>query len=295
MKGVLKPDSLLNNSVCKSGELMCFDDETLNTIMSHAEKNSDKEMVKKINDLIRKPDNKTQLEILYDNKTLDALGEQKYLEVFTSDFKGHSPQGNKLYSNFHINTILQQLHELEPTFRNVDCNLMDFYKDPNSELYQFLHSDLLINEIKSGKTLTFGTIPNTLTNDGNLSTVGHWVGLFGDFRDNTWSIEYYNSSGRNAKNEVFLWMENLAEKITQNCGTKCIALNVTNIESQKGDTECGIYSLHFIISRLMGIPYKEFRKRKINDEDVNKLRKLFLDEKMATGEIRAILKRNMVI
>ena len=45
----------------------------------------------------------------------------------------------------------------------------------------------------------------------------------------------------------------------------------------------------------MGIPYKEFRKRKVSDEAVNGLRKLFLDEKMATGEIRRTLKRNMIL
>lgn len=289
-EGVIPAEKIINKSICAAGIdcALCFSDNAISILRTNpATQNADYQAM--ITDSLQNAD--SQLKLLYDERTVIALGDN-YIEEFKR-FKSHAPQQNKLFSNFNINLILQQFHNIEPSFMNFDCELMDFYNNPDSPLSKSLNKNsALLEGIKSGETLTFGTIPNTLVSTGDTRKVGHWVALFGDFRGKKFTIEYYNSSGNNAPAKFFAWMESLADLISQECNCDCMALNVTNIASQKGPSECGIYSLHYIICRLVGIPYKKFREHKISDEDINKLRKLFLDESNIKGKAKELLRNN---
>ena len=297
-EGIISADKIINRGVCAPGidSVLCFSDNAISVLRtSPITQSADYQT------LIAKSLQSTyldgnelnpQLELLYDERTVNALGNEDYVKEFKR-FKPHAPQKNKLFSNFNINLILQLLHDAEPSFMNFDCELMDFYGNPDSALSKSLNKNsALLQGIKSGETLTFGTIPNTLVSTGDTRKVGHWVALFGDFRGKKFTIEYYNSSGNNAPAKFFAWMESLANLISQECNCDCMALNVSNIVSQKGPSECGIYSLHYIICRLTGIPYKKFREQKISDEDINKLRKLFLDEANIKGKAKELLRNS---
>ena len=52
-----------------------------------------------------------------------------------------------------------------------------------------------------------------------------------------------------------------------------------DIQHQKNDTECGIYSLYFIISMMNNINFKDFVKKIKNDEFMEKYRKIFYLDK----------------
>lgn len=288
----LDPKHIINGSVCAPGVegKICFSSDALIAIKKHAESNP--EYAK----LVRELDEKSQIDLLHNGETLEALGVNLYLKEFTTSFRAHGPQGNTLFSNFDENNILLQLHNAVPSFLNFDCELMDFYKDENSPLAKSLKpNSRLIEGIKSGEIYTFGTIPNTLQSSENLSKIGHWVALFGDFREDKWTIEYYNSSGNNAPAGMFQWMNQLANQIQLSCNNPCIALNVSNVVSQKGPSECGAYALHFIICRLCGISYKKFREKKIPDASVEKIRKLFIDSSRIKGKVKALLRENCIL
>ena len=285
--GTISPDKIFNSGPCVDGKF-CFSEKALGLMRQVQDKNYQALISESAT-----PD--SQLKLLYDDKTVDALGDL-YVEEFTTRFKPHAPQNNKLFSNFNINLVLQQLHRHEPSFKNFDCELMDFYNNPESPLGKSLNRNSeLLEGIKSGEILTFGTVPNTLLSTGDITRVGHWVALFGDFRGSKYTIEYYNSSGNNAPAKLFEWMNSLAKVIEEEIHCECIAINVTNIASQKGPSECGIYSIHYVICRLLGIPYKQFREHKITDADINKLRKLFLDESRVKGKALNLIRSRMLI
>jgi hypothetical protein len=44
--------------------------------------------------------------------------------------------------------------------------------------------------------------------------------------------------------------------------------------SQYSNTECGMYSLYFIINMINGVPFRKFVKRRIPDKDMLELRKV---------------------
>jgi hypothetical protein len=43
---------------------------------------------------------------------------------------------------------------------------------------------------------------------------------------------------------------------------------------QYGNSECGVYSMNFILERLHGTPMKKISKTKIMDKEMNHLRRL---------------------
>lgn len=289
---VLNVGEYIKGKVCVYGDGNCLGD-TLNSIKSMSELTGDKEYIKLVSAASANPDDsKLQFEIINHPRTIDALGgEEEYLKTLIEKFKVPAPQGNKLFSNFHEDLILRQLGTIVPTFKDYRCVLMDFYKNPGEPLTMAKDPNSeLIRGIKNGDIFSFGTIPNTLVSSGDISKVGHWVALFGDFRSVEWTIEYYNSTGNSAPAGMFKWMEELASAIERSCNNKCKAINVSNVISQKGPTECGIYSLHYLICRLGGIDYKRFREDKIPDNEVNKLRKLFMDESKLNDRIKKLLR-----
>ena len=44
------------------------------------------------------------------------------------------------------------------------------------------------------------------------------------------------------------------------------------------DTECGVYSIYFIISRLKGKTCQYINKKVVNDKVINKFRKVFYND-----------------
>jgi Ulp1 protease family, C-terminal catalytic domain len=212
-----------------------------------------------------------ELNILLDEKVIELLGEKTILAEL-KNFKPIGPTDHSLFSNFHENTLLQHFAAFEPSFYPIDVQLMDFtephYKF-NRKLLDFLSCN--VDKIISGEIKTAGCILNTLRSDGSLSRVGHWVAMFMDFRTNP-TIEYFNSSGKSAPKEVFVWMEEFCVKFTEATGKSCTAVNVSNVVHQKSDTECGAYSIYYVSARMLGFPYKKFREKPIPDSVVNKFR-----------------------
>ena len=72
------------------------------------------------------------------------------------------------------------------------------------------------------------------------------------------------------------WMEVSARFIGGYLDRPAVALNVSNIRHQRLGTECGAYSIYYILSRISGTGYKEFRKDEIPDSKMLKLRSLLL-------------------
>jgi hypothetical protein len=222
--------------------------------------------------LANEPGTVGELNILLDERVIKLLGEDLVIAEL-DNFKPIGPTDTKLMSNFDEDNMLRHFAKFDPSFIAVTVQLMDFpephYKFSN-ELTGFLEHNKA--GLLSGDTKTFGCVLNTLRSDGSLSKVGHWVAMFGDFRGEVATIEYFNSSGKSAPKDVFLWMEGFATDFTTLTGKRCIAVNVSNIVHQKSNTECGAYSIYFIAARLIGYSYKKFREKNIDDDVVTRFR-----------------------
>lgn len=229
-----------------------------------------------------------ELGLLLDKRVISALGANTVIKELNENFKPPGPVDWSLFNNFVEDNVMRHLSRWDKTFLGLDVNLMDFedYGGSLSKL-QFTNDDIVYN----GKTYkSFGCVVNTMKMSGDLTRVGHWVAVFGDFRNpQAKTIEYFNSSGRSAPSEMWSWMNKSAKSVEH-----CTALNVSNIQHQKSDTECGIYSVYYITARVCGLAYKKFRETTISDERVNKFRKNMFNDQNAIKDT-SFLEQNRLI
>lgn len=194
------------------------------------------------------------------------------------NFKTKGPRDNtNLLSNYNIDdTLIRWAREFKD-FYPCPFSMIDF-KTVVNDFYTINLDDVVsgkvsyrdpIDGIQHGPFKTYGCVLNTDVSTGRGK---HWVCIFVDCRSKVWTIEYFNSSGNPPHYDVTEWMEKQRSnllKIHNNVET----ITVTNIVHQKSNTECGMYVLYYIRSRLDGIPYCYFLTKRIEDADVTKFRK----------------------
>jgi hypothetical protein len=87
------------------------------------------------------------------------------------------------------------------------------------------------------------------------------------------TLEYFNSSGLPPRPEVRYWLDKTQAALLQanyNCE---IVMATGGIQVQNSKTECGVWSLVYILSRLNGHPPNWIVSVKANDKDMIAFRK----------------------
>lgn len=196
-------------------------------------------------------------------------------ENLKENFKPIGPRTTSEWlSNFDIDDILDQIEKKykDKYFLHIPFQMRDFatYNTPLEQLNFY-------DKYKEGYK-TFGVILNT----GLSSSNGiHWVGMFGDFRQEPFTIEFFNSSGEPPKTEFTVWMHKKKLEWGKLFGpNKRIEIVVASkFQHQYDNHSCGVYSLYYIISRLDGITAKYFMSNKITDDEMHEFRKYLFRDK----------------
>ena len=181
-------------------------------------------------------------------------------EVLDKYFLPAGPRSSKeLLDNFNIDDVLEMWKKQFDGFYHIFYQMIDF-NECGTELARI---DLA--ELKRDGYKSVGVVLNTDVSTGRGI---HWFCIFCDLTVTPATVEYFNSSGNPPRPEVHAWLV----KTKKMMPVKVII--VSNIEHQKDtETECGPYALYFIWSRLNGISYKEFDKKRIKDSVMFAFRK----------------------
>ena len=115
--------------------------------------------------------------------------------------------------------------------------------------------------------------------DKHNSSGSHWVSLYMDLKDK--DIYYFDSNGIKPPKEIDELIRNLQKE-------KQFKAHINRFEHQMQNTECGIYSLFFIISMLTEKLGKKTKKRKeifeylqrvrVSDNKMKKLREKYFNK-----------------
>ena len=148
--------------------------------------------------------------------------------------------------------------------------MIDFAQTEPSEFSALYRKGISTENIKSslltflspdffrGQKKCMGVVLNTdiHTNGGK-----HWFALFFDFRNqNKITLEYFNSSGNMPMEEVHDYLVRFQRKVLKAYPqSECNIERVSSVQIQNSQTECGVYSCYFVISRAEGISVNEFR------------------------------------
>ena len=195
-------------------------------------------------------------------------------------------------STLDINNVLRQYEMKFPEFYFVGAVPYDFEDLP--DIYNLLDFDKI-------KLLNKHIVGLVINLDEHYKSGSHWVALYINLKK--YEIYFFDSVGKKPKSRIFkfiysviqyMYLSKYKEKIliqdiklyssynkqkisdplknkyfTQ---LKHIKAKYNNIQHQKENTECGVYSIHCIVSLLYNIDFENIIKNPISDERMNKYR-----------------------
>jgi hypothetical protein len=128
-------------------------------------------------------------------------------------------------------------------------------------------SNLDLESMNKNKINKIGIIYNLDISSGPGT---HWVAMYIDNKRN--EINYYDSYGELPIPLIQRFINNLVKKYIAS-GIDCTVI-YNDKRHQYGGSECGMYSMNFILERLNGTTMYDISKMNIPDENMNHLRKL---------------------
>lgn len=187
-----------------------------------------------------------------------------YKEIRTF-FKPVTPGSRKWLNTINIKDVMEQYMLKYEDFMFYGPVPLDFYN-----FYTELKNINMKSLTKNKKRI--GIIFNL---DYSYQPGSHWVSLFIDFKNKT--ICFFDSVGTKPPKEIQTLMKDIATE-AQKVGIKMNVI-VNQKQHQYKNTECGIYSIYFLVSRLEGKTCSMIFDNIIKDDKMKEYRKTFFREK----------------
>ncbi len=173
-----------------------------------------------------------------------------------------------------IAAVMKQYEQAFPEFRflgvvPIDFSAPDPYLQQNTGQKRCMNTQFcevnLAEEKQNGRKL-LGSVFNL---DPHYKGGSHWVALAIDLmRD---CVYYFDSYGMAPPPQVARYMRYLT---TQN---PKLSLQSNGRRFQYSDTECGVYSMYFLIHMIAGAEFKKFCKNPVSDKHMYAFRKILYD------------------
>jgi hypothetical protein len=181
-----------------------------------------------------------------------------------SPFRPSRPPGkNQWLSTSDIRTVLKQYELQYPDFIAMGPVPIDFCKLAFNEVCR-----INLKQILSKGKRRIGIVFNT---DPSDKPGKHWVSMFIDLTGNpeNWEVDYFDSYGKaQIAPEIMSLVEHLRSQnphitVRLNCSDKFCT---SKINHQKLNTECGVYSINFIVQRLQGKTWEDMVTNNLYDD-----------------------------
>ena len=198
--------------------------------------------------------------------SLDTCVTEKYQREFNKTIKRtlkpKKPKGKyEWLSSVDIYDVMKQYMDKYNDFLFLGPVPIDFDEFSNAL------SRINLKRLKKEKTkigITFNTDPSYKSGE-------HWITMFIDLKDKT--ICFFDSVGDEPPKEVKRFMNRMIKQ-AKGMGIKLKPI-INDRQHQSGGTECGVYSLYFIINRIQGKSCNYLNNKIVKDEEMNKYRNKF--------------------
>lgn len=200
-------------------------------------------------------------------------------KLMKNNFAPQSPKSwkknpNEWLSNFDLKAVMKQYEKKYKDFSFIGPSPIDFDTTENNRC---VWDDLCTFNLKSyvdrGKT-KIGIIFNTDPHDRDGS---HWISLFINVPEKY--VYFFNSTGEEIPPEIDALVKRILEQSKKmGKGKELKFKQNAPKQHQRGGTECGMYSLYFIINILKGtVEPSFFNTKTITDKDVELFRKILFN------------------
>ncbi len=177
------------------------------------------------------------------------------------DFKPPIPKGKyKWLETDDIDVVLSGYQKAFSLFQYLGAHPIDF-ETYNSRFHP-------LSELQRAKRAGKHAAAIVLNLDMSYDPGSHWVAIFFDLKHKT--MEYFDSYGYQAPKRVMDFYDKLPIGWTLKRNKK---------QHQHQNSECGVYSIHFIVRRLLGQSFEQTVNNVIADAKMNEFRKEYFDEK----------------
>lgn len=215
-------------------------------------------------------------------------------KLHTSTFKPIGPKNsNEWLNTMHILDVFEHYERIYPDFKFLGAVPRDFYTVDA----QFRKSFNLKKFIDEG-IFRLGIVFNL---DKSNQSGSHWVSMFVNLLLK--QIYYFDSVGSKPLKELKNFMDiiesfiktNVVDEYCQhNSGNKyCMKLKNNNkidvryndVQHQRGNSECGVYSITFILRMLDGETFDDIKKHVVTDEEIEQCRAIYFRDPSAEEKI----------
>lgn len=176
----------------------------------------------------------------------------------------------------NIEAVMNQYEISYPAFKFIGPTPIDF--DIRNATNKCVWDELCMFDLKTmiSKGIDkIGIIFNTDTHDNSGM---HWISMFIDIPNEF--IFFFDSNGPGAPPEIVKLRNRIMSQARQ-LGIKLKYDSNENFRHQRGNTECGMYCLFFIISLITEkYNYKYFKSSRIIDKFMEKLRDVYFNIKI---------------
>ena len=191
-----------------------------------------------------------------------SLQEKMKKELFAPEQpKEWKSKPNAWLSNFDIDAVIEQYEQAHDDFLFLGPSPIDFDTIKNGKcVWEDLCRLSLVDEYKKGKR-KFGVVFNLDTSEGSGT---HWVSLFIDVGCDTPFIFYFNSTSEKMPPEVEHFITRMKTQWLNYKNEELSVFQNLNVEHQNSNTECGMYSLFFVITCLT----RKVNEKKLSTKDL---------------------------
>ena len=221
----------------------------------------------------------------------NTLGLGNLQAIQDSIYAPEAPESWKEEPNTWLNTldiedVLNQYEKMYPEFKSFGASPIDFDlvgSDGSCQvnpLCKISINKLMKGEGCGGKEKKYiGVVFNL---DKHYESGSHWIALFVNIPKG--EINFWDSYGYNPPEEVNKLMEKIEKQLASSelfkglshgTNNKKVKIQINNKRHQYKNSECGVYSLHFIIKQLEGDSYQKVCENKISDDEMNNYRQMF--------------------
>jgi len=204
-------------------------------------------------------------------------------EIHNNTFRPEGPKKKYDWLNtLNINDVIEQYHSLYPDFLFLGAVPYDFEDLPVLGI-----SNIDFDKLEKENKIKIGLVINL---DEHYKSGSHWVGLYVDLQK--YQIYYIDSVGKKPKTRIKKFITKVFKYMYKKKFNKSINFNnitnskytkylnnfdirYNNLQHQYENSECGVYSIYFILELLKGNTFDNIITNRVPDEMVNKYRSLF--------------------
>jgi hypothetical protein len=174
--------------------------------------------------------------------------------------------------NYNIQGVMKQYESAYKWFKflgvfPIDFSAPDPYKQDSS--LQCLYKETCNLNLKEEYNKGIRGIGMIFNLDPHFKSGSHWVGLYINIKNiNKPFVGYFDSYGYKTPSLIARLMRSFKLQIS----TCEMGYNARRF--QYGESECGMFSMYFIICMMCGISFKDFCKDSVNDKYMLELRKV---------------------